>query len=156
PITRATRPAAWPVSFFSSVAVAVMSVSHSLTGSFFGSVGVGERVHATDDLADLLGDAGLTGLVGDAGVLLDELLGVVRRRLHRLLPSGELRGRGLEQREEDAALDVLGKQRVQDLLRGRLELVERQGLVLVGTLLALDDLQRQHPYVVRLLHEHGP
>ena len=37
-------------------------------------------VDAADDLADFLGDAGLTGLVGDPGVLDDELVGVVRRR----------------------------------------------------------------------------
>src|SRR5262245_22568471 len=114
PITRAMRPDApsvAPVFFSSTVAVIV---STHLLGS---GVGVGERVDATDDLADLLGDARLAGLVGDPGVLLDELLGVVRRRLHRLLPCGQLGGRGLEQREEDAALDVLGQQRVEHLLR---------------------------------------
>src|SRR4051795_981348 len=166
PMTRAIRPPApSPAPVFFSSTVAVMSLNSlrlawtrglGLVRLLAGSVGVGERVHATDDLADLLGDARLPGLVGDAGVLLDELLGVVRRGLHRLLPSGELGGRGLEQREEDAALDVLGQQRVQHLLGRGLELVEREGLFGGMTIVGLDDLQRQHPYVVRLLHQHRP
>ena len=98
-----------------------VSHSHSLAGGR-----VGQRVDATDDLADFLGDAGLAGLVGDSGVLLDELVGVVGRGLHRLLPGGELGGGRLQQGEVDPALDVLRQQRVEHLGRRRLELVERQ------------------------------
>src|SRR3954454_11730328 len=164
PMTRAIRPPApSPAPVFFSSTVAVMSLNSlrlawtrglGLVRLLAGSVGVGQRVDATDDLADLLGDARLPGLVDDAGVLLDELLGVVRGGLHRLLPRRELRGRGLEQREEDAALDVLRQQGVQHLLGRRLELVEREHLVGRRALLALDDLQRQHPHVVRLLDQH--
>src|SRR3954462_4849255 len=130
PITRATRPTAPPLcSDRVSLIVAVISLTHSLVGgSFAGGVRIGERVHAADDLADLLGDAGLAGLVGDPGVLLDQLFGVVGRRLHGLLTGRELGGRGLEQREEDPALDVLRQQLVEHRLRGGLELVERQHL----------------------------
>src|SRR5689334_18548776 len=135
PMTRAIRPTApspAPVFFSSTVAVIRLNSLRSrgtrglqLWALLAGSVGVGQRVHATDDLADLLGDARLSGLVGDAGVLLDQLLGIVRGGLHRLLPRSELGGRGLEQREEDAALDVLGQERIQHLLRRGFELVER-------------------------------
>src|SRR3954451_24684019 len=164
PMTRAMRPpplSVAPVLFSSTVAVMSLNSLRlawtrglGLVRLLAGSVGVGQRVDAADDLADLLGDARLPGLVGDAGVLLDELLGVVRGGLHRLLPRRELRGRGLEQREEDAALDVLRQQGVQHLLGRRLELVEREHLVGRRALLALHDLQRQHPHVVRLLDQH--
>src|SRR6478609_6442963 len=156
PMTRAIRPPVPSVAVLFSSAVAVMSLNSLWVRRWlFGrSVRVGQRVDATDDLADLLGDARLPGLVGDAGVLLDELFGVVGRGLHRLLPRGQLGGRRLQQREEDAALDVLGEQSVQHLLGRWLELVEGQDLVLGRPLLALDDLHRQHPHVVRLLHQH--
>src|ERR1700712_943616 len=149
PITRAIRPTAVePPSVLVSSTVAVMFFS--LTPG----LGVGERVHATDNLADFLGNTRLAGLVGGPRVLLDQFVGVVRGGLHRLLTSGELGGRRLQQREEDAALDVLRKQPVEHLLRGRLELVERQHLVGLRRLGALDDLERQQPDVARLLHEH--
>src|SRR5690606_14093743 len=93
-------------------------------------VRVGQGVDATDDLADFLGNASLAGLVGDSLVLLDEFLGVVRGRLHGLLPRRELGGSGLQEGEEDAALDVLRKEGVEDLTGGRLELVEREQLPL--------------------------
>src|SRR3954453_7298021 len=106
-MTRAMRPVLpAPDRVLVSSTVAVMSLTQLtlmvLRGSFGGSVGVGQRVHAADDLADLLGDAGLAGLVGDLGVLLDELFGVVGRGLHRLLPGRQLGRRGLEQGVEDA------------------------------------------------------
>src|SRR4249919_1146363 len=113
PITRATRPVAPPdpVSLVSSTVAVMVFSSVSRTGPLLGlCLGVGQRIHAADDLADLLGDAGLTGLVGHPGVLLDELVRVVGRRLHRLLPGGELGGRRLQQRVEDPALDVLRQQ----------------------------------------------
>src|SRR3954453_22568878 len=119
PMTLAIRPPVPSVAVLFSSAVAVMSLN-SLTVRrwLFGrSVGVGQGVDAADDLADFLGDARLPGLVGDTGVLLDQLFGVVGRGLHRPLPCGQLGGRGLEQREEDPALDVLGQERVQHLGR---------------------------------------
>src|SRR5690349_3759587 len=85
PITRAMRPVVPPAVSLVSSTVAVMSLL-SLDSSF--CLGVRQGVHAADDLADLLGDAGLTGLVGHPGVLLDELVGVVGRRLHGLLARG--------------------------------------------------------------------
>src|SRR5689334_16867537 len=143
PMTRAIRPTLPAAAAVDSVAVAVMSLT---SPSLLAGGGIGERVHASDDLADFLGNTGLTGLVGDTGELLDQLFGVVRGGLHRLLAGGELGGRGLQQGQEDAAVDVLGKQRVQHLLRTRLELVERQHLVVRRLLLALDDLERQQPH----------
>src|SRR4051794_13413559 len=86
PITRAIRPVEpVPVSLVSST-VAVISPLPLLGFCLC----IGKRVHAADDLADLLGDTGLAGLVGHPCELLDELVGVVGRRLHRLLPRREL------------------------------------------------------------------
>src|SRR5688572_14572607 len=126
PMTRAIRPVLpapdW-VWVSSAVAVIVFSLTHGVRcclrygGLVGGGVGVGQRVHGTGDLADLLGDAGLAVLVGVLGVLLDQFFGVVGRGLHRLLAGGQLGRRGLEQREEDAALDVLGQQLVEHALR---------------------------------------
>ena len=105
--------------------VAVMS---SLTSG----VRVGERVDAADDLADLLGDLGLAGLVGDAGVLHYQLVGVVGRRLHRALAGGEL-GRGrLQQAVVDAALRRTAAAARRAPPRRRLELVQRQQLAVRG------------------------
>src|SRR5579883_2708344 len=42
-----------------------------------------ERIRAADDLTDFLGDFGLPGRVGQAGVRPDQFLGVVGRRLAR-------------------------------------------------------------------------
>src|SRR4051794_30056523 len=50
------------------------------------TAGRDERVGAADDLADLLGDLRLTGLVRLPGQVLGQLLGVVRGRLHRPPP----------------------------------------------------------------------
>src|SRR6476619_5959164 len=118
PMTRAIRPPVPSVAVFFSSAVAVMSLNslccRGVRRWLFGrSVRVGQRVDATDDLADLLGDARLPGLVGDAGVLLDQLFGVVRRGLHRLLPGCQLGGGRLQEGDEDAALDVLRGQLVE-------------------------------------------
>src|SRR5690625_6724540 len=85
PMTRATRPTpgcplVWPAG---SVAVAVMSLSLRSTRGSPGGLCVGqwavrvgrsrcgERVRARHDLADLLGDLGLAGLVGQPGVHAD-------------------------------------------------------------------------------------
>src|SRR5690554_5061285 len=109
PMTREIRPTepAAPEAFVSST-VAVMSLTspHSLLAG----VRVGKGVDATDDLAEFLGTASLAGLVGDSLVLLDELVGVVRGRLHRLLTGCQLGGGSLQQGEEDAALDVAREQ----------------------------------------------
>src|SRR5919112_6895725 len=110
PITRAMRPT--PVE---PVVVAVSSIV-VLIASLTPGLSVGEGVDATDNLADFLGNTGLSGLVGDAGVLLDELVGVVGRGLHRLLAGGHLRGGRLEQGEEEPALDVLREQPGEPLL----------------------------------------
>ena len=52
------------------------------------------------------------------------------------------------------ARDVLRQQRVEHLLGARLELVERQHVVLGRGLFALDDLERQHADDVGLLRHH--
>ena len=63
----------------SAVAVILFFASYGLTA------GVGERVCATDDFADFLGDLGLPLAVGLKGQGLDEVVGVVGGRLHRPL-----------------------------------------------------------------------
>src|SRR6476469_780852 len=89
------------------------------------SLALGQRAGAADAFADLLGDLGLTSLVRQAGVLLDELLGVVRGRLHRPLAGGEL-GRGaLEHAVEETGGDVLRQQRAEHLRGAALEGVQR-------------------------------
>src|SRR6476659_5467069 len=131
PMTRAMRPVpAEPAWAAFSVTVAVMSVSLSALGS-----GGGQRVGSADDLADLLGDLGLAGLVGQPGVQADEVGRVVGRRLHGALPGGLLAGRGLQQAVEDAAADVARQQRVEDGLDAGLELVQGQDLVILRLLL---------------------
>ena len=116
---RPTPPTAW-VSL-RSLTDAVMVSPRSLA--------LGQRAGAADDFADLLGDLGLTSLVGQAGVLLDELLGVVRGRLHRPLAGGELGRGGLEHAVEEPGVDVLRQQRVEHLLGAGLEGVQRQQVV---------------------------
>src|SRR5690606_39008369 len=101
PMTRATRPLTAAESVVVSSTVAVM-VSLSI-----GLGSISERVRATHDLADLLGDAGLACLVRQARVLLDEVLGVVGRGLHGLLSCGELGSSRLQQAVVDAAVEVL-------------------------------------------------
>src|SRR5205085_1556142 len=95
PVTRTTRPAAAPVCAVdgrSSVTVmcaALLPCGVSVldgdkarkVGSVVGA-GRHERVGAADDLADLLGDLGLAGLVGLPREVLRQLLGVVGGRLH--------------------------------------------------------------------------
>src|SRR5918998_595858 len=131
PVTRTTRPVVWVVGR-SSVTVTGCSSGGSQVqcprrgGGVEGSVvGAGghQRVGAADDLADLLGDLRLPGLVGLAGQVLRQFLGVVRRRLHRPPARGRLGGRGLEQRRVDAGGDVLRQQRVEQGLGRGLELV---------------------------------
>src|SRR5690606_14040818 len=92
PVTRATRPT--PV----STACAVISL--------FPRCGVRQRFRATDDLADFLGDLRLASLVHLLRELLDQLVGVVRGRLHGPAPRRLLRRRRLKQRREDPRLDV--------------------------------------------------
>ncbi len=75
---------------------------------------VAEGLGAADDLHDLGGDRVLAGPVHDAGELGLELLGVVGRRLHGPLAGGVLGRRGVEERREDAGLDVAGQDLVED------------------------------------------
>src|SRR3954452_16662236 len=166
PVTRTTRPLApWVCEVVgrSSVRVicavllpcgAVLWVDRG-SGSVVGA-GRHEGVGAADDLADLLGDLGLAGLVGLPREVLRKLLGVVGGRLHRPAPRRRLRGRGLEHRRVDPGGDVLRQQRVEQRLRGGLELVGRRDAAVTGAaglavlplvveLLDLLDLQRGHP-----------
>src|SRR3712207_2500628 len=90
PVTRTTRPAAvvCEVVGRSSVTVictALLPLGLRWSGKGGSVVGTGrdQRVGSADDLADLLGDLGLTSLVGLPGQVLGQLLGVVGGRLHR-------------------------------------------------------------------------
>src|SRR2546422_8960587 len=99
-MTRATRPV--PPAGRNVVSVAVL-VIRSLTPCR------GERTRAADDLADLLGDLGLTGRVRRSGERLDELFRVVGRGLHGPPARGRLRRRRGQQGREDPRLDVPGE-----------------------------------------------
>src|SRR4051794_6842686 len=108
PMTRATRPTPGvsAVLAVSSPVVAGMSGLASFVRSRApsGAVSCGrcsrggsEGVGARHDLADLLGDLTLAGLVGQPRVHADQVLGVLGRGVHRTLPGGELGRCGLEQ-----------------------------------------------------------
>src|SRR5260370_38413520 len=111
PIPRATRPvpspAACPAAACSAVAVIISLAPDRL----------GERVRAADNLADFLGNLRLPRLVGVPGEPFEQLIGVVRGRLHRPSAGGDLGRSGGEQRGENPALDVPRQQGVRDLLR---------------------------------------
>src|SRR3954447_16253022 len=110
PVTRTTRPV--PARFCavggrSSVTVICTALLPcgcrcGIAGTFgcgsgsIAGVGGDQRVGAADDLADLLGDLGLAGLVGLPGQVLGQFLGVVGGRLHRPPARRRLRGRGLQ------------------------------------------------------------
>src|SRR4051812_14466608 len=174
PVTRATRPVApWVCEVDGRSSVTVMVCSPALPmfweyvwGRSVVGAGRHERVGTADDLADLLGDLGLAGLVGLPREVLGQLLGVVGRRLHRPAAGCGLRGRRLEHRRVDPGGDVLRQQRVEQRLGGRLELIRRRDagvprtsgravLPLVVELLDLLDLQRGHPLGDRDLREQG-
>src|SRR5687767_8324804 len=113
PITRATRPVPGPLvcSTVDSTVVAVILASlrwagGSSGGESFRVCSGRQGVGPGDDLADLLGDVRLTCLVGQSGVRADQVLGVVRRRVHGPLTGSELGRGGVEQHRVDALLDV--------------------------------------------------
>src|SRR5215469_3155027 len=111
PVTRATwpvRPAPTgpPPAAFSTVAVIVTSLALCER--------LGQRVGTADDLADFLGDLGLAGLVGFKGELIEKLVGVVGRRLHRPPPCRDLRCRAFKQRVIDPVLHVPGQKSIQN------------------------------------------
>src|SRR5215831_21041359 len=110
PMTRATwptRPASPPLVAWSSW-VAVISTSLAPCDC------LGQRVGAPDDLADFLGDLRLACLVGLAGELLQQLVGVVRGRLHGAPPRRDLGGRALQQRVVEPVLHVPGQESIQN------------------------------------------
>src|SRR5918993_631107 len=119
PVTRAMRPTAPATGAAAAGAVAVSVMFLSLRK---GLLGGRQCVSAAHDLGNLLGDLGLARVVRKARVVGDELVGIVARRLHRLLRGCVLGRRGLEHRVVDAALDVDGQEavehRVADLLGG--------------------------------------
>src|SRR4051794_5506151 len=158
PITRATRPTPGPAacSIETSLAVAVICLSLRSCGAVPRWVcgSGGEGVGARHDLADLLGDLGLAGLVGQARVHAHQVLGVLRGGVHRALAGGQLGRRRLQQAAVDPAAHVHRQERVEHGLRRRLELVERQDLRLAGRLDALHDLEREEPDHARRLRHH--
>src|SRR3954447_10546985 len=175
PVTRTTRPVAASVGEVdgrSSVTVMCSALLPCRCLAYVWGrsvVGAGrhERIGAADDLADLLGDLGLAGLVGLPREVLGQLLGVVGGRPHRPAPGRGLRGGRLEHRRVDPGGDVLRQQCVEQRLGRRLELVRgrdaglagaagRAVLPLVVELLDLLDLQRGHPLGDRDLREQRP
>src|SRR5699024_6684454 len=127
PMTREIRPMVpwtWGVSETVAVMFSFSSALFTVRGSVAGAGGR-KSVDTADDLGDLLGDFRLSGRVGQAGVRLDEVVGVVRRGLHRLLTRGLLGRRSAQESRLDASVDVAGKQCVEHLFRAGLELVQR-------------------------------
>src|ERR671918_19779 len=86
---------------------------------------VAQRLCATDDLGDLGGDGVLPGAVHHPPEVHDELVGVLARGLHRPLPRRLLGRRCVEERGEDARLDVSRQEPFEDLAGVGLELVPR-------------------------------
>src|SRR6478736_6484947 len=122
PMTRATRPTT--TSGVDSAAGA-LAVLVGVMVSRFRSRSRRERIRARDDLADFLGNLCLARRVGEPGVVADDFLGVRHRGVHGALTVRELRGGRLEQDRVDAGLDVSRQQRVENVLRARLEVVQR-------------------------------
>src|SRR5690625_4143077 len=152
PMTRAIRPTPGSPASAAGVSDAVVVMSILRCGwCSAGGQGVGTR----DDLADLLGDLGLPGLVGEPGVVADDVLGVLHRSVHGALAGGELGGGGLQQRVEHPGADVARQQRVQHPFGGGFELVQGQRL-LAHWCDAVDHLRRQHAPDPRLLGDHRP
>src|SRR5580700_749424 len=117
PVTRATWPIRpvpsrppLPVAEFSVVAVICRP-------SLAPCERLGQRVGASDDLADFLGDLGLAGLVGLTRELLKQVVGVVGGRLHGPPPRRDLGGRALQERMVDPVLDVQREKGIQHGLR---------------------------------------
>src|SRR5215472_18884323 len=103
PMTRATCPTralSRPPSVAEFSVVAVISTSLAPCDC------LGQRVGAPDDLADFLGDLRLAGLVGLAAELLEQIVGVVGRRLHGAPPRRDFGGGALQQRVVDPVLHV--------------------------------------------------
>src|SRR6516164_7510829 len=151
PVTRATwptRPAsspAPPVARFSWVAVISTSLAPRES--------LGQRVGAPDDLADFLGDLRLAGLVGLAGELLEQIVGVVGGRLHGTPPRRDFGGGALQQRMVDPVLHVPREKRIQNDLRRRLEFV-RRNRAFVALLRHLPNLERDDAVNHGPLREH--
>src|ERR1700712_3697270 len=122
PVTRATRPT--PTS--PECRCVCTATAELMACGLSCSASAGQRVRATDDLGDLLGDLLLPRVVREARVLADEGVGVVARRLHGPLRGRVLAGCRLEHRGVDPGLDVDRQQRVEHLAGVGLELVERQ------------------------------
>src|SRR5215475_2481210 len=150
PMTRATwptRPASPPLVAWSSW-VAVISTSLAPCDR------LGQRVGAADDLADFLGDLRLAGLVGLAGELLEQIVGVVGGRLHGAPPRRDFGGGALQQRVIDPVLHIPREKSIQNGLRRRLEFV-RRNRAFVPLLLHLLHLEREDAADLGTLREHG-
>merc|ERR1719201_1652647 len=79
------------------------------------------RIGAGDDLHELLGDLRLAGAVHLRLEAALQVLRVVRRRLHRRHPRGELRGNRFLQRAQELAVEVERQDRIEELRRLLLE-----------------------------------
>src|SRR5579875_3818594 len=77
--------------------------------------GAAQGLGAADDLHDLGGDRLLAGAVHDPGEGGDEVVGVVRGRLHGPLPGGVLRGRRRQEGGQHLALQPAGQEAAEQL-----------------------------------------
>src|SRR6266576_7359290 len=112
-------------------------VGGALAMSFSSSWMLGSaRSRAGRDLDHLASDVGLADLVVRQGQVVDELLGVLGRVLHRDHPTRFLAGLGLEDRLEHARCDVAREELLQHRSRAWLEdeLVAGDALGILGRL----------------------
>src|SRR5215210_5376778 len=109
----------WPVVRGAATAMGVRSLLSALPG-----------LRAGRDLDHLAGDIGLADLVVREGQVLDELVGILGRVLHRDHPGRLLARLPLEDRLEQTSGDVARNELLEDGARARLEdeLVARDAL----------------------------
>src|SRR5699024_8415282 len=92
-------------------------------------------VGTSDQLGELLSNGSLTGVVHQQGVVTNEVIGVIACCAHSALTVGQFGGCCLQHGREDSRLNVLGKQRIQDIFWGWFVLVEREQFRFIGNFL---------------------
>src|SRR5437879_6507950 len=116
PITCTTRPMLWFLWSFPGIVAPCESVLLFYVPSVLGG---GRR--AAHDLDDLLGDRGLTNFIHIQCKLIDQLSGIVRRRIHSRHARRMFRRRRFGQSAKNLHLYVARQQTPEKLIRRLLE-----------------------------------